>query len=198
MPLGPDKARCLAQRMGQPEGVLCQMQAGYRTDHLGVGRCYRHGGNTPTHERGAKVELARIACETLGIPIETDPVVALTNRLWEAEGDLCFYREQVIALGAEVTETEESGGEWGATKHVPHVLVTLYHQAQERSAKIAAECIKAGIEEKRLQLDQVRAAEVFRCVTEALKAMDLADRLEEFRHGFAAAIRSGPVSLGAS
>lgn len=178
-------------RSGRP----CARPAGWGTDHVGVGRCKLHGGSTPSHQRSAAVILAEQACESLGIPIETDGITALTNRLWEAEGDLWFYREQVAALGIDITEVEEGGGEFAASRRVPHVLVTLYHQAQERSAKIAAECIKAGVEQRRLELDQARAAEVFRCVAEALKAMGLADRLEEFRHAFAAAIR-GRVLLG--
>lgn len=179
-------------RSGKP----CGHPAGYGTDHPGIGRCKFHGGSTPNHVRSAQMVMATRACETLGIPIETDGITALTNRLWEAEGDLCFYREQVAELGVDITEMEEGGGEFAASRRVPHVLVTLYHQAEERSAKIAAECVKAGIEQRRLDLDQARAAEVFRCVAEALKAMGLSDRLEEFRHAFAAAIR-GRVLLGA-
>lgn len=179
-------------RSGNP----CARPAGWGTDHVGIGRCKLHGGSTPSHQRSAAIARAEQACDTLGIPIETDGISALTNRLWEAEGDLCFYREQVAALGEDITEMEEGGGEYAASKRVPHVLVTLYHQAEERSARIAAECIKAGVEQRRLELDQARAAEVFRCVAEALKVMGLSDRLEEFRHAFAAAIR-GRVLLRA-
>jgi hypothetical protein len=183
------------RKQPNPEWPWCTNRAGLGTDHVGVGCCKLHGGSTRTHQRAAAVAMAEKACEQLGIPIEVDGVTALTNRLWEAEGDLWFYREQVAALGIDITEFEEGGGEFAATRRVPHVLVTLYHQAEERSAKIAAECIKAGLEQRRLELDQARAAEVFRCVAEALKAMGLGERLEEFRHAFAAAIR-GRVLLG--
>jgi hypothetical protein len=188
----PGHGKCGANgRSGKP----CARPAGWGTDHVGFGSCKLHGGSTPNHRRAAQLAAAKEACLRLGIPIETDGISALTNRLWEAEGDLAFYREQVAALGADVTEIEQGGGEFAASRTVPNALVVLYHQAEERSAKIARECITAGVEERRLMLDQARAAEVFRCVAEALKGMGLGDRLEEFRHGFAAAIR-GRVLLG--
>lgn len=177
-------------------GGPCVQVAGYGTDHVGIGRCKFHGGSTPNHERSAQLILAERACDRLGIPIETDGVQALTNRLWETEGDLAFYRAQVQSLGEDVIDTET--GPAGAHKQVPHAMIVLYHEAEERNAKIAAACIKAGIEEAQLRIDQVKAQEVFRCVMAALTVMDLAGRFEEFRHAFADAIRSGPVLLGAS
>lgn len=189
------KPRCpgTSRQSGEP----CKLGAGAGTDHRGVGLCKYHGGSSPGGKRQAQMIAATRACESLGIVIETDGITALTNRLWEVEGDLFFYREQVKLLGADVTEIEEGGGEFAASRTVPSVLVVLYHQAQERSAKIAVEMVKAGIEEKRLHLDQVRAAEIFRCVAAALAVMGLASRLEEFRHAFAAALRGGPVTLHA-
>ena len=41
-----DVARCGAQCRKRP-GIYCQHRAGYRTPHVGEGRCYLHGGLTP-------------------------------------------------------------------------------------------------------------------------------------------------------
>lgn len=162
--------------------------------------CIKHGGNASQtlarDRRAEQLRQAEVACTKLGVPIETDPITSLTNRLWETEGDLLFYRQRVQELGLDITEIED-GGKVGGTKTVLRVLVQAYHDAEERNAKLSLECAKLGIESKRLELDQARAVAVFTGVSEALKAMGLGDRLEEFRHAFAAAIRHGPVSLGA-
>jgi hypothetical protein len=88
---GPDKELCGAQLPNQDEGTTCRLVAGYRTDHLGIGRCYRHGGSTPTHVRAAQREIARRECQVLGIEVEIDPGEALIRAVWEAEGNLAFY-----------------------------------------------------------------------------------------------------------
>jgi len=41
-----DVLKCGAQCRKRP-GVYCQHRAGYRTPHVGEGRCYLHGGRTP-------------------------------------------------------------------------------------------------------------------------------------------------------
>lgn len=44
-------SRCGSQLPGQP-GVFCRQKAGARTDHPGEGRCWLHGGLTPTRSGG--------------------------------------------------------------------------------------------------------------------------------------------------
>jgi len=43
---GPDVIKCNAQCRKRP-GRYCTHRAGYRTPHVGEGRCYLHGGLTP-------------------------------------------------------------------------------------------------------------------------------------------------------
>src|SRR5215217_134194 len=40
-------------------GKPCRKWAGERTSHKGVGKCYLHGGNTPTHKKNAALIKAR-------------------------------------------------------------------------------------------------------------------------------------------
>jgi hypothetical protein len=74
------------------------MRAGLGTDHPGVGRCKRHGGCTESHQQAASVELARQECDRLGVPIQVDPAEALILEVWEAAGNVAFYRQLVQEL----------------------------------------------------------------------------------------------------
>lgn len=79
---GTDKEVCGAQRANQPPGTLCQNVAGERTEHLGIGRCYLHGGRTATHNKAALNErLDREVRVMLGGDYEpiTDPYTALAD-----------------------------------------------------------------------------------------------------------------------
>src|ERR1035438_1281689 len=114
---GPDKDICGAQRANQPEGVVCQNVAGERTEHLGIGRCYRHGGSTVSHTKAAQVELARRECDKLGIEVEIDPAEALIRAVWRAQGNLMFYEAQVARL-QDVTQIETGPG--GSSKMAVH------------------------------------------------------------------------------
>jgi hypothetical protein len=182
---GPDKEVCGAQRANQAPGVLCQNVAGERTEHLGVGRCYLHGGSTATHNKAAQVELARRECDRLGILIEVDPAEALITAVWRAQGNLAYYEAQVARLDDVITgET----GPAGAFKQTAHPLVVLYHEAEKWAANVAVAALRAGVEERRVRMAERDAAQVFGAVGETLSAMGLLDRFDEFRGHFANAL----------
>jgi hypothetical protein len=214
---------CGAQLPKRPAGVTCKHPAGYKTDHLGVGHCYRHGGSTPTHEKAASVELAKRECATLGIPIETTPAEALIHEVWEASGNVEFYRRLVQELPTHpeddefVEDESENGGHWergdpgiyGRTYHVsgiptgeakPHVLVVLYNDERKRKREASEGALRAGVDERRLRLAEADAEWITAAQVKTFEAMGLADRLEEFRNGFNAnlATSTEPARLGAA
>lgn len=184
-------------------GGKCTQVAGWGTDHLGVGRCKLHGGSTPNHQRAAEKEIARLECDRLGIPIETDPSEALIQQVWETAGNVAFYRELVQQLPTHpepdkfITGGPDDDGEYtlahwergepgvyGPTYHQsgvptgegkPHVLVQLYNDERKQLAAVAAAALKAGVDARRVEIEQQRAsliADVFRRVFES-PALDL-------------------------
>ena len=214
MTIGPGKELCGAQLPNKPIGTTCKQVAGYRTNHLGVGRCYRHGGSTPTHEKHGQIELARRECDRLGIPIEIDPTEALLREVWETVGNVEFYRTLVQQLPAHPDDDEITGytddmkpiykrgepGVYGRTYHMsglptgeakPHVLVQLYNDERKHLVDVTGACIRLGIEKRRIDLEERRAAEVFRAVSQALSLMGLEQRFNEFREHFANALSVG-------
>jgi hypothetical protein len=219
-PAGPGKKLCGAKTPGG-KYPTCHNVAGKGTKHKGVGRCSRHGGKTVSHEKAASVELARIECETLGIPIETTPADALMEEVAEASGNVRFYRNLIQALPThpepDVYVVGEDGGEghwergatgvYGPTYHVsgiptgkaePHVLVQLYNEERKRRREAAEGALKAGVEERRIRIAEADAERIMDAQMKALMAMGLTDRLEEFRATFAANLRDEPAHLGAA
>lgn len=199
---GPDKQLCGAQRPNQPPGTLCTRTAGWGTKHPGIGRCKRHGGATATHNRKAEVELARLECIKLGVPIGIDPGEALVQQVWESAGNVAFYRELVQQLPIHPGDDEfvppdrgsEAQGYWlrgepgvyGKTYHVsgiptgegkPHVLVQLYNEERKHLAAVASAALKAGVEERRVRI-----------------AEDLGDRIAEFGRALMAEFGVDPAS----
>ena len=187
---GPDKDICGAQRANQPEGVVCQNVAGERTDHLGIGRCYRHGGATESHNKSAQLELARRECDKLGIEVEIDPAEALIRAVWRAQGNLMFYEAQVALLDDVITSETGPGG---AFKRTPHPMVVLYHEAEKWVANVAASALRAGVEERRLRMAERDSAQIIQAQVAALTALGLGDRLDDFRHAFLTALDSTPI-----
>lgn len=170
----------------------CTRPAGWGTDHVGIGRCKLHGGKTRNHNKAAEPAMARRQAAELGLQIETTAEDALIHALWEAEGNLAFYREQVQELHG-VTYWERSQGygkdaEPYDAKQAVDPLVELYHRAEQWRATVAERLLKANVDERRVRLAERDATMVLAGQIATLKAMGLADRLEEFRALFIASL----------
>ncbi|HTZ63512.1 MAG TPA: hypothetical protein VMB51_05355 [Solirubrobacteraceae bacterium] len=211
----------ISKQTGKP----CGRPAGWGTEHAGKGRrpgtgkCRFHFGTTEVENEKAREARALEACETLGIPHDgITPEQALLAELWECLGNIDFYRRQVQRLppapepdtftpgndGEKGTWERGATGIYGRTYHQsgiptgeakPHVLVVLYERERDRLRAIAESMLRAGVEERRVQLAEADAAMVFTGITAALTAMGLEERLEEFRGHFADALSHGHRAL---
>ena len=121
--------------------------------------------------RAATKEIARRECISLGIPIEIDPGEALIRALWEAAGNVEFYRAKVAGMGIDLLAVEK--GPAGAAKEVPSPWVLLYNDERDRLKNISVAAIKAGVEERRVRMAEADARELFSAVTFALEAAGL-------------------------
>jgi len=79
------------KRNGEP----CELPKGWGTPHVGIGRCRKHGGNTPTHVAHGELAKAEHVARTLGLPIETNPFDALANSLAISNGIVEHFRREV-------------------------------------------------------------------------------------------------------
>ncbi|WP_298207399.1 hypothetical protein [Ferrimicrobium sp.] len=153
----------------------------------------------------------------LGIPVETNPAEALLHAVWEAAGNVEFYRQLIQELEAHPEEgqySEDSEGKthyrpgkrgiYGETYHISgiptgeatvHVLVQLYNEERDRLVKYSSEALRAGVEERRVKLAESEARVLFGAVMAALAEADLSfQQQESVRRSIAMRLRSDPIA----
>ncbi|MFN2636891.1 MAG: hypothetical protein ABR585_07695 [Gemmatimonadaceae bacterium] len=176
-----DKQHCHGKRKGD-SGELCHRPSGWGTDHAGLGKCKLHGGSTPTHKAAAKVELARRAVATYGLPREVDPAVALLEEVHRTAGHVAWLSEVVGAMDdgelvwGVVEEIERSGGQLGSeTTHraAPSIWLDLYRQERAHLARVSKDAIAAGIAERQVRLAESQGAIVVDIIRRILDRLDL-------------------------
>lgn len=161
---GDHIVRCGAKKR-QGEGN-CTHVAGWGTDHVGIGKCRLHGGNTTAHRRHA----ARTAGERIAESLDIEPHDALLANLAAWNGVVAFFTDAIKPLedtvvryrrersvrvdgddadgdrvfeGAEYLTTVETSNEARL-----HILVQERHVALQERGKAAKLCVDAKVEER--------------------------------------------------
>jgi hypothetical protein len=155
--------------------------------------CRFHGGNAPQNVAKAKERLieqkAAEIVATYGGKIETTATEALLDEVQWTAGHVQWLRERVQELeGSAAVEgtdpehplvwgktKEKSGGEdWGQTEEaVPNVWLRLYQTERDHLVKVCSAAIKAGIEERRIQLAEQQGALVAQAIRAILGDLQL-------------------------
>lgn len=177
-------AQCgkLHERQSLPGRMTC---SGHRSDdrltpclafpETGGVACRMHGGGTKVARARAAQRRQEMAvqamAQTLGLPVDIDPHQAILDEIRWSAGHVAFYRAQVQALapGALVqgvrglTQTTKAGFQAGETieKEVGpdvHVWLKLYGEERDRLARLCVGAIKAGIDERRVKIEEQQAA----------------------------------------
>src|SRR5678816_2191290 len=90
-------------------GMTCRNPAGKRTDHPGWGRCWKHGGATPSHRAAAQMQQAQATAQQIGVPRDVDPLTGMLETYHPTLGILDAVEAMCMQLlPAEVV--------WGLTK----------------------------------------------------------------------------------
>lgn len=139
-------------------GGNCKLMAGHSTDHPGWGACKYHGGTSPALKRAAAhQELAAIATE-----LDVTPHEALMVCLRLSAGAVAWLREQLTNF-----EPDEEAPETLAT------LTAEYGAERDRLAKTSAMAIGAGIDERRIQLEEEQGELIGNTIRAILGDLDL-------------------------
>jgi hypothetical protein len=145
-------------------GGTCINAKGYKTDHVGYGRCCFHGGATKNGTKAAEKE--RVRCEIARLfkeeRVDTDdPVAGLSEQERRA-------RRMGKALERYVLEHAD---QWWGPNHlgdtVPHIAVDLLGQWTDKGARISKLAIDVGIEERRVALTEQQG----QILAEALRSL---------------------------
>lgn len=151
-PAPPIPGRCNAQLPNKPLGVLCRHGAGKRTDHVGVGACYRHGGCTPNastnaRERTAEAAVLRLATGTAQ-PVH-DPIAELSRLAGEVRADYQAARHLVADLVDQdrLIVDGHSGPDLDP-------IVKFWERNRDALHRVLAEMAKLGFTERQIAIDQ--------------------------------------------
>lgn len=90
------KGHCGVRKRGG-DRAPCRLSKGWGTDHLGIGACRKHLGNSPTHRKAAQKELAAQAVEIYGLSREVEPHEALLEEVYRTAGAVDYLQQQVRA-----------------------------------------------------------------------------------------------------
>lgn len=88
------------------DGKQCRNRAGKGTDHVGVGYCDRHGGNTPGLRAHAAKLAALAAMPPTGGEVDVNPLDALLYTVRRAAGLALWYRAKLEAASLEGANPE--------------------------------------------------------------------------------------------
>jgi hypothetical protein len=157
----------------------CTRLAGFGTDHLGLGNCYRHGGAMESGERAiTKAELRMLAGDPL---VMVDPGEALLWCVTLAAQDLAWTNHMIMKLEKATHRpvTSETGystekGETRSKRLEPRVLdgyILERHKAEDRLARFSKMALDAGVAQRAIDLAE-KMAEMY-AVTIAAILSDL-------------------------
>lgn len=140
-------------------GKPCEGQAVTGSD-----KCHMHGLAKGTKAREyadqrAMEARAELLAAKFAVPIKTDPISSLVNRLYEREGNVAYYRAEVMKLDSHWSATKHvSGAYTGETK--AHAAVELYERALKASEDLSLSLLKADVEQRRIRIVEGQAQQV--------------------------------------
>lgn len=227
VPEGGQPGKCNARkRNAKGKTPYCTRVAGYGTKHLGLGRCKYHGGKTLGHAIQAQKILLEKALRTYGIPVVgITPEEALLGELERTAGavqwleerigtmqpeSLVWGRHQAKQLGARQLVDEDERAEiiadmgrdlYEITEQAGlSAWVQLYLKERMHLTKIAAIAIKAGLEERKINLAERQGSQLRVVLTTVFAELQLTDaqmqRVPEILAGVLEKFTKGKVVEG--
>lgn len=158
----------------------------------GGGRCRFHGASAPQVREARQRRLAAAKAwedlARLGVQIETTPIEALEQMLYESAGNVAVLREMVGELGPDQLYGPVKHGE---PKAEPHVLVVMYDAERDRLARIAKDCAGLGLDERKVRIMEGEVERLYGLLTQALGVLPLPQQ-EQVKSELVRLIRSGP------
>ena len=141
--------------------------------------CYWHGGAAPQvkvkADERAHLERARRAAETLGSPADVDPHDALLQEVHRTAGHVAWLAGIVAQLQRDelvrgITKTVylPDGSRRVEAEAAVNIWVRLYQAERDHLRRVSVDAIRAGVEERRVELEAQTAHELAERVRMAL------------------------------
>lgn len=183
-------AKCGAKtRAGSP----CRLPAGHGTQHVGVGRCARHGGKSPRAERAGMIRVAHERALVMGVPASIDPHEAILKCIAISHGEVVYASERIAELRPDdaygpVITTRPLKYEKGAESSTERVYeegppaLNIWIEVRRRAtrdlvdfAKVAVAC---GIAERQIKIAEQQASLLATAVRGILTDLGVQDHPE--------------------
>lgn len=176
--------RCGGLKKQQPfpgAAETCTQAAGWGTNHPGFGACKLHGGSTTNGGKAAAKQATAAAAATYGLPIVIDAHTALLQEIHRTQGHVTWLAQVVATIDQDglvwgLSEDVVGGKNHGKTfKAAPNIWLSLYQTERKHLASVSAAAIKAGIDERRLELEKNQSTAISTAFFAMLDALNLTD-----------------------
>ena len=183
------------------DGHPCRQPAGYRTNHPGHGRCYRHGGGSPNGVKYGRRLMAEKAVATYGLPTDTNPHDALLGEVRRTAGHVGWLEARIHELEPDAlargvaSQTTETGTTNRSAVDLARVeesaLVSvwlkLYQEERRHLVQVCKTAIACGIVERAVRIAEEQGRIIAQVLSAALGDLgvsldDQAVRLAVRRH----------------
>ena len=126
----------------------CTLDAGHGTEHPGYGACSYHGGNSPSlNKHAVKAQVLDLAQE-----LDMDPHDALLFTVRLAAGVVKWLRDKIGEL--EDPDDTITAVDKAANAAILQMYMDQYGAERDRLAKAAKLAIDAGIDERRIAMEE--------------------------------------------
>lgn len=161
--------RCGGHRHDPPPGgrTHCGNWAGYKTDHVGTGRCFKHSGSTRNGRKAAERAKAEEAVVVFGLPLDIEPHEALSLELARSAGH-CAWLQELIASFEDKDQLKQFTLDKGIMWEKPAVWVELYERERKHFTEVAKACVQCGLMERMVRVQETHMEILARVVRGAL------------------------------
>lgn len=146
---------------------VCKLPSGYKTDHLGFGRCCWHGGATDTGKQAAAKDQAAGLIKFYGQPINTNPIDALLDEVRRTAGHVAFLGDRVANWPQD--QLDENGGITPALRG----WIDLYQSERVHLVKVSKSALDAGVNERLVAIAEHQGMRLADSIEAILNALNL-------------------------
>jgi hypothetical protein len=164
---GDGKPRCGAQKRQGAPGETCTFIAGWGTDHVGVGRCRLHGGNTRTQRANAHAELAEQEARSVLARLDVAPVGDPLDALARLAGQVVAWQETISSIVNRLS-ADRVRYEGGAGAEQLRAEVALYERAMDRTGHVLGMIAKLNIDDRLARVTERQAEQVIDAINAVL------------------------------